>query len=190
MTALSHPPAYGSDMAMAPALAVPSGLDTCRALLAYDPEVAAQVVALKNRDARALVTWFAAGLVPLVPSAPDLVVTWAPTSRSRSRQRGFDQAELLARAVARRARRPVRRLLSRRPGAAQSGRAAETRWEHPGFVPRRGAPPVVLLVDDVATTGATLSAAASALRRAGAEVVHGLVVARVPPPRAAPAGGV
>jgi predicted amidophosphoribosyltransferase len=179
-------------MATAPALAVPLGLDSCRALLEYDPRVGARVVALKNRDERALVTGFADGLVALVPPEPRLVVTWAPTSRSRTRQRGFDQAELLARAVARRARRPVRRLLTRQPGAAQSGAAAGARWAHPGFQPRGSSPPIIVLIDDVSTTGATLSAAASALRRAGAEVVHGLVVARVPPPRAraASTGGV
>ena len=167
-------------MAVAPALAVPPGLDSCRALLEYDPDVRAWVVGLKNRDERALVTPLAEGLVGLAPAVRGLVVTWAPTSPARARQRGFDQAELLARAVARRLERPVRRLLTRRPGSAQSGRAAGERWHHPGFAPRRAAPLAVLLIDDVATTGATLSAAALALRAGGAEAVHGLVVARAP----------
>jgi predicted amidophosphoribosyltransferase len=179
-------------MATAPALTVPDGLDSCRAVVEYGPEVRAWVIGLKNRDERSLVTTLAEALVPLVPRQSGLVVTWAPTSPSRARQRGFDQAELLARAVARRLRRPARRLLQRRPGAAQSGRAAGDRWHHPGFVVRGTAPPAVLLVDDVATTGATLSAAARALRAAGTEVVHGLVVARAPLPvaRAAASGEV
>jgi predicted amidophosphoribosyltransferase len=167
-------------MAAPPALALPPGLDSCRALQEYDDEVRAWVVGLKNRDQRALVTPLAEGMAALVPPEPSLVLTWAPTSPRRRRQRGFDQAELLARAVGRRAGLPVRRLLVRRPGAAQSGRAAGERWQHPGFSPRGVAPAAGLLIDDVATTGATLSAAARALRRAGAEIVHGLVVARAP----------
>ena len=159
-------------------MTVPPGLDSCRALLDYDRTISARVVGLKNRDERALVTPFADGLAALVPDEPDLVVTWAPTSARRRRQRGFDQAELLARAVARRRGLALRALLTRRSGAAQSGKVAGDRWRHPGFASRGGSPASVLLIDDVATTGATLSAAASALRHAGAQVVHGLVVAR------------
>ncbi len=169
-------------MGAAPPLPVPPGLVSCRALLAYDDEVRATITGLKNRDERGRVSDLADGLAALVPEVPDLVVTWAPTGAGRRRHRGFDQAELLARAVARRRRLPVRRLLARRPGEAQAGRAAGERWQHPGFTARRS-PRTVLLVDDVATTGATLAAAAAALQGAGAEAVHGLVVARAPHPR-------
>ena len=161
-------------------MAVPRGLDTCRALVAYDHAVRGRVVGLKNRDERHLVSSLADGLAALAPPGSDLVVTWAPTSAQRRRGRGFDQAELLARALARRRGLSVRSLLVRRPGAAQVGRAAGDRWRHPGFVVRGASPPAVLLIDDVATTGATLSAAAEALRRGGAQVVHGLVVAHAP----------
>jgi predicted amidophosphoribosyltransferase len=167
-----------------PALAVPAGLDSCRALLAYDAEVRRVVVGLKNRDQRALVTQLARSLAALVPEVPGLVVTWAPTSAARRRDRGFDQAELLARAVARRVGRPVTGLLSRRPGPPQSGRDARARQANPVFAVRRRCVEPVLLVDDVATTGATLTAAAAALRAGGAPAVHGLVVARAAGPRA------
>ncbi len=166
-------------MAAPPALAVPPGLDSCRALLAYDADVRRAVVGLKNRDERARVTALASSLARLVPAVPGLVVTWAPTSPGRRRRRGFDQAELLARAIARRAGLPVARLLVRRPGPPQAGRDAGARRSNPAFSARRCAAPV-LLVDDVATTGATLSAAAGALRAGGAAAVHGLVVARAP----------
>jgi predicted amidophosphoribosyltransferase len=167
-------------MTTAPALPVPPGLASCRALVAYDDDVRVAVTGLKNRDERGRISGIADGLAGLVPNVPGLVVTWAPTAGPRRRARGYDQAELLARAVARRCGLPVAALLRRRPGPAQAGRAAGDRWAHPGFVASRRTERPILLVDDVATTGATLSAAAGALRAAGAPAVHGLVVARAP----------
>ena len=133
---------------------------------------------LKNGQQRHVVPLLARELVALVPTVPGLVVTWAPTAPARRRRRGFDQAELLARAVARRADLPVAALLRRRPGPAQSGRTRAQRVQPAGFVTRIDQADPVLLVDDVSTTGATLVAAARALRAAGAPAVHGLVVAR------------
>lgn len=173
----------GCERALAPAppLAPPLQLDTCRALLAYDDATRPLLTRLKNRDRRDLVAWLAERLSRL--DAPvGSVVTWAPTSAPRRRRRGFDQGELLARALARRRDLPVHELLRRAPGAPQSGRTALERREHPGFAVLRPCPPCVILVDDVATTGTTLTAAARALRDAGAQEVHGLVVARAPLP--------
>jgi predicted amidophosphoribosyltransferase len=146
--------------------------------MAYDDDVRVAITRLKNRDERGRISVMADGLAGLVPAVSGLVVTWAPTAGPRRRMRGYDQAELLARAVARRGGLPVAALLRRCPGPAQAGRAAGDRWAHPGFVALRRTERPVLLVDDVATTGATLSAAARALRAAGAPEVHGLVVAR------------
>ena len=159
---------------------MPPGLVTCRALLAYDHDVREAVIGLKNRGERARVAALADGLAVLVPDLADLIVTWAPTGGRRRRQRGFDQAELLARAVARRRRLPVASLLRRRPGPAQAGRTAGDRWGNPSFAASRECHRPVLLVDDVATTGATLAAAATALLGVGVPEVHGLVVARAP----------
>lgn len=171
-------------MGVAPLLPVPAGLLTCGAVVAYDRDVRQAVVGLKNRDERARVGEWANRMAVLVPVVDDLVVTWAPTSDRRRRHRGFDQAELLARAVARRRQLPVARLLRRLPGGAQAGATALERATNPSFVARRGCRVPVLVIDDVATTGATLTAAAAALRRAGAPEVHGLVVARAPQPGA------
>jgi predicted amidophosphoribosyltransferase len=169
-------------MGVAPLLPVPTGLVTCRAVVAYDRSARQALVALKNRDERARVGEWADRMATLVPALDGLVVTWAPTSDRRRRRRGFDQAELLARAVARRRRLPVARLLRRLPGAAQAGRTASERAANPAFASRRPCTAPVLVIDDVATTGATLSAAAAVLRQAGAPAVHGLVVARAPRP--------
>lgn len=164
-----------------PSLPVPLGLATSRALTTYDDDARAVLTALKNRGERAWVAVLADLLATLVPDVDGLVVTWAPTGDGRRRRRGYDHAELLARAVARRVRRPARQLLRRRAGPAQAGRSLAERRSNPRFEARRCSHPV-LVVDDVATTGATLTAAARALRSAGATEVHGLVVARAPRP--------
>jgi len=142
------------------------------------------VARVKYRNVRAVVPWLADAMVASAPRRVDslAVVTWAPTSRERRRRRGFDPAELLARAVARRLGARVVGVLDRLPGPAQTGLAAADRRRGPRFVARRRAPGTVLLVDDVATTGATLAAAAVALRAAGARVVVASTAARTPPP--------
>ena len=162
----------------------PAHVDRWFAAFSYD-DVARELVArVKYRGVRAAVPWLAAAMVAaLDEGAANLeVVTWAPTSRTRRRQRGFDPAELLARAVARRLHARCLGLLDRRPGPPQTGLDAAARRRGPQFVPRRDAPGAVLLVDDVATTGATLTAAARALRVARAHSVVALTAARTPPP--------
>ncbi|MGK2947546.1 MAG: ComF family protein [Acidimicrobiales bacterium] len=163
-----------------PSLVVPLDLDSCRALAAYDDTARRLLTSLKNGQQRWVLPDLARRMVALVPAEPHLLVTWAPTSPERRRRRGFDQAELLARAVARRAGLPVASLLRRRPGPPQAGRSRGERRAPAGFDPTAEVPRPVLVVDDIATTGATLTAAASALRAAGAPAVHGLVVARAP----------
>lgn len=166
----------------------PSGLTSCVAVLRYEGAGRDLVTALKYRNHRAALDRLARAGAARVVGAVD-VVTWPPTSAARRRRRGYDQAELAARAVAGHLGRPARPLLRREGGPPQTGRSAADRRDGPRFTARRGAAARVagarvLLVDDVVTTGATLRAAARVLAELGADEVHGLALARTPAPGA------
>lgn len=109
------------------------------------------------------------------------VVTWAPTSRRRRHQRGFDQAELVARRVAAQFGLPCRRLLEREGSLPQTGLARSERLHGPVFrVSPAATGERVLVVDDVVTTGSTLRSADRALRANGAHSVLRAAVATTP----------
>ena len=159
----------------------PDGLDALVALCAYGGVGSELVLALKRGNRRGAVPLLGGALADGLTATPtghggSITVTWAPTTAPRRRRRGFDQAELLARATARSGGWPARNLL-RRTSEAQMGRGGESRRCGVAFDPRGSSPETVAVVDDVATSGATMSAAAAALRRAGARTVVGLVVA-------------
>lgn len=163
----------------------PPGLAALFAAVAYDDASRPLVTALKYRRQRAATSWMADAMVAVLPPGRPDLVTWAPTSAARRRERGFDQAELLARAVSRRMGVPPRRLLRRGRGESQTGRGAhERRTQITPFRPAgRCVGASVLLVDDVVTTGSTLEAAAAALGGCGVARVVGLVAAATPAPR-------
>ena len=103
----------------------------------------------------------------------------APT---RQRKRGFNQASILAREIARATGAGERpRLLTRvRATAAQATLNAEQRATNlvGAFAVRGVPPPGVLVVNNVTTTGSTLDVIATVLKAAGAERVYALAVAR------------
>lgn len=102
-----------------------------------------------------------------------------PPAPSRLRRRGFDPAGELAAALAERLGSPLEPCLARRGGRRQVGRRRAERIGRPPRIHAIGtAPRSVLLVDDVLTTGATLSACAQALRAAGAARVVAVTFAR------------
>jgi ComF family protein len=114
------------------------------------------------------------------------VLTWVPVHASRRRERGFDQAEELARETARALRLPVAPLLERRQrttaqhALGQAQRASNTtsafRATTTLSAAYQGAWAVV--VDDILTTGATLAGCAAALLDGGAGAASALTVAR------------
>ena len=115
--------------------------------------------------------------VPNIATVCD-VVTWAPTSTARVRRRGLDQAELLARRLARVLDVPCRQLLIKTSTNVQTGASREERLRGSVFSARKlGVNSHVIVVDDVVTTGTTLRCAADALRKAGARQVTCVAVA-------------
>jgi predicted amidophosphoribosyltransferase len=102
-----------------------------------------------------------------------------PTASLRTMRRGFDPAAELAMALADRLDARFHSCLARRGGGRQLGKRRADRIGHPPRIHARGeVPGSVLLVDDVLTTGATLSACAAALRSAGAVRVVAVTFAR------------
>jgi ComF family protein len=142
----------------------------------YDERAATVVHALKYEGRRGLAAGLAAEVARVAPPAPraDLVVA-VPLHPARRRERGYNQAGLLAEALAERIgvpmlERAVERVRDTRPQARLDPRsrranvAGAFRVRHPGRLEGRS----ILLVDDVITTGATFEACLSALARAGA----------------------
>jgi ComF family protein len=166
-----------------PAPIAPAGIVVASA---YSGRVRDVLLGLKYRNRR-LVTAHVSGLLARrLAATPGVdavdVVTWAPTSGPRRHRRGFDQAELIARAVAAQLGIPCRRLLEREGNLpAQTGSTRQQRLRGPRFrVHPRAAGRRVLVVDDVVTTGATLASAANFLHRAGAADVVLAAVAATP----------
>jgi ComF family protein len=154
------------------------------AAVEYEGPARALVGALKFRGALGLADPMAALIAACAPVERlrgELVPV--PLHPARRRQRGFNQAERLAHALGRRTGMAVRDCLLRGgSNLRQVGRDRVARLAGPaGSVTARGpVPRRAVLVDDVMTTGATLTACAAALRAGGSKEVSALVFARTP----------
>lgn len=166
--------------------------ERARSYAAYDDTMVQAIILLKHRGVRSLGGWFAARLVEIADCDSEVfavnVVMPVPLHESRRRQRGYNQAELIARPLARRLRLPLRTdfLVRTKPRPEKLKLTRRERWQTVRGAyatgPRcRVDKQHVLLVDDVFTTGATLDACARALLKAGAARVAGVTVARVVP---------
>lgn len=162
--------------------------DGCFSPLAYREAVPQAVRRYKFSRVRALGKPFGALMAQCLgdqlPEGAD-IICWAPLSRERLRKRGFDQARLLAEEVGRLCSIPSEAILEKVRNTSpqseleeESARRANARGAYalrPGvaLAGRR-----VVLVDDVVTSGATLSECAALLRMAGAEKVFCLTLAQ------------
>lgn len=123
------------------------------------------------------------GLLELAELPPDVLLVPVVTANQRKRQRGYDQAVLIARHLAKMTGLDqynvlIRRNDQRQVGASRTKRLSQLRGAFTVLRPSLVKGQHILLVDDVITTGATLEAATTSLIEAGAKTVNAVVFAR------------
>lgn len=164
------------------------GFDLARSAVRYEGGVGEALRALKYDHA----IWLASDLAELLAACFTAeygnvsfdFVSAVPLHPVRRRARGFNQSALIARELAGRIGLPYRSIARRiRPTVTQTGLTAPQRTANVSnaFQSRifsRLSDKKVLLIDDVMTTGATVSACAKALKKGGAQSVNVLTVAR------------
>ncbi len=167
------------------------GADGAAAALYYTGKVKQAMQRFKFHHKQHYADWFAAQALPLLAEhledwKPDLI-TYMPIGFLRLHKRGYNQAELLAKAIAAPFSLPCRATMRKRP-------FTPTQSEQKDFAARqenaaRALLPIknmdlsgqsVVLVDDIITTGAMAAAAADLLRKMGAARVYVLAPARTP----------
>jgi len=154
---------------------------SARAALVYENGARAFVTSWKERGRRDLAAVAAELVVATVPRPVGDVISFVPGDRDRGLARGHAPAAALASELSAAWSIPLAVLLRRRPGVGrQRGLPlAERRRNVSRVFSTRGTPPGrVCLVDDVYTTGSTATACATALRRAGAQRVDVVCLAR------------
>jgi competence protein ComFC len=153
----------------------------------YDGPLVRALLLLKWERMEPLGAWFAGRLAEMVQREAALLATdvVVPLPLHRDHERGYNQASLISKPLARKLGLPHKAvLLTRtRPRPDKQVLSLEERWEsvRGAFATRPGSQvdnKRVLLVDDVMTTGATLDACARALLEWGAKSVLGLTIAR------------
>ncbi|MDZ4257535.1 MAG: double zinc ribbon domain-containing protein [Gemmatimonadales bacterium] len=165
----------------------PAGFDRARSAVVLDPAVRRVVHLFKYQGWRRLADVMARPIVPLLENDRGATLVPIPLGRKRRRQRGYNQAEELARSIGRLSGHRVSadRLFRSQETATQTRLAPEARRANLAGVFRAtdDSRPAIL-VDDVFTTGATLVSAAAALLEAGAERVVAVTFARAAAPLA------
>ncbi len=154
---------------------------SARGAVAYEGAARRVVAGWKERGLRRLAEAAAELVAGVVPCPSAAVVSFVPGDADRTLWRGQNTAEALAVCLGGRWGLPVEPLLAR-TGPARRQRGLDRRLRRANargrFRARTDAPSTVVLVDDVYTTGATASAAATELRRAGARAVDVVTFAR------------
>lgn len=156
------------------------GLDGAWSSAAHESVARDLIAALKFRCLLPVADLMADRIQWLAPSTLlSGTIVPVPTAPLRTALRGFDPAAEIAAALAERAGLPVVTCLARSGAGRQVGRRRAQRIGHPPRIRAEGqVPRSVLLIDDVLTTGATLTACAQALRQAGAVRVVAITFTR------------
>ena len=188
--ALTAPPANDAEQLICRACQQKTyAFERARSYGIYDGALVRAILLLKWERIEPLGAWFAERLAELVQRESGVlqadIVVPVPLHEDRERQRGYNQAGLISKPLARRLGLPHKAvlLMRTRPRPDKQVLSLEERWEsvRGAFATRPGSQvdnKRVLLVDDVMTTGATLDACARALLESGAKSVLGLTVAR------------
>jgi len=162
------------------------GIDQVFCLGSYDEEILASIVKrLKYSGWYGLQEYLPQVLQPLKEFCPaDAVLIPLPLHPRRKRERGFNQAEVIAKALTKVTGLPVSNVLIRKRFTKQQAKLSEeerTRNVQDAFQlnPKTPSlPKIGVLIDDVITTGSTLGAAARVLREAGVEVVAAVALGK------------
>lgn len=165
----------------------PQFLDSFAAVWYYEGSVRESLLRFKFRGARSYADAYgrllAMKLLETLPEGFD-ILTWIPVSSLRKLRRGYDQVELIAKAVGRElGMEPIPTLKKIRHNRPQSRisdaakRRANVLGAYRMTAPEQISGKRILLLDDILTTGATMSEAARVLKTAGAKEVHCAAVA-------------
>ena len=162
----------------------------CRHLFAFDGETAkALIYKLKRKNLVSLQKFFARELALIIKdelrTGEEYILTYAPRAKKAVREYGFDQAELLARGAAEELSLPMQKLFLRESGenTQQKTLGREEREENASraFALCRGAEirgKVIILIDDVTTTGSTAERLCSLSLSAGAKKILFMSIAK------------
>ncbi|HEY1835818.1 MAG TPA: phosphoribosyltransferase family protein [Candidatus Saccharimonadales bacterium] len=161
-------------------------LTRVRALTTYEQSAKDLVWRLKFGRAKvgaAEIGRLLASLLSETAQSENLILVHVPTATSRVRRRGYDQAALITKALAREAGLPRASLLlragqQRQVGGSRAKRREQIKDAFRARKPRAIQNAYIVLIDDVVTTGATLEAAAATLKAAGAKKVEAVVFAQ------------
>ena len=172
-------PAYNSKM-----------LDSFQAPFLYEQEIRRLLVRFKYTDNPTLASLLVPFLLPfiekLAPQHPHFLLMPVPMPRRRLWQRGYNQSAEIAKALAARCDTPLslytlQRIRYTSPMAGRSLQQRKTHLQGAFAVRECVRDKQILLLDDIWTTGSTLTACAAELKKQGATGVHALTVAYVAP---------
>ena len=155
----------------------------CRAPFHYRGDVREALLRFKFGGRSHYADPFAAMMAVKLREVNADLITWVPVSRLRRFSRGYDQAQLLAEAAAKKLNLPCVSALNKRHRKKQSrisGFAARKANISGAFTvvnPEQIKGKTIILIDDICTTGATMGEAAYVLHLAGAAAIHGAVYA-------------